>query len=141
MTIPIPSGDNKCRIMDLVFLHIPKKPTSSTVLIIVMVVFHYFAVFPSEPVDENTAVGGGRVRIYTNFAVHILHILYRMHYGADRRELGPVFHNWISRFNFKWTSLFRTLCLLFYCSDVYFLIKVLEKGLPCPSSSMQYSIN
>lgn len=91
MTIPHPSGDDKCRIMDLVFLHIPKKPTSSTVLIIVMVVFHCFAVFPSEPVDEDTVVGGGRVRIYTNFAVHILHILCRMHYGADRRELGPSF--------------------------------------------------
>lgn len=109
MTIPHPSGDNKCRIMDLVFLHIPKKPTSSTVLIIVMVVFHYFAVFPSKPVDENTAVGGSRVRIYTDFAVHILHILYRVHYGADRRELGPVFHNWISRFNFKRVQVLRLL--------------------------------
>lgn len=108
MTIPHPSGDDKCRIMDLVFLYIPKKPTSSTVLIIVMVVFHNFSVFTSEPVEEDTAVGG-RVRIYTNFAVHILHILYRMYYGADRRELGPVFHNWIRRFNFKRVQFLRLL--------------------------------
>lgn len=102
--------------MDLVFLHIPRKPTSSTVLIIVMVVFHYFAVFPSEPVDENTAVGGGRLRIYTNLAVHILYILYRMHYGGDRRELGPVFHNWISRFNFKRVKVLRLLGVIWSAS-------------------------
>lgn len=109
MTFSHPSGDDKCRIMDFVFLHITKKPTPSTVLIIVVVVFHYFAVFPSEPVDEDTAVGGGRVRIYTNFAVHILHILYRMHHGADRGELGPIFHDWISRFNFKRVQVLRLL--------------------------------